>query len=199
MKKQHTVNLLVGVAGLVLIGMVSIALAATALVPQNTRMKTMAGPGNTTLSISGLQLKSLSVYHHDGRNNTLYSVSDLGGNDNKGPYSVVLEKSKNQTALYGFTGDAFNFEHYTMETNDAGKTCEVARWAHITGAECLNGCPAYMGFNPKTKTGVISVPVRWRGKNVAEFTVYNNLTPAAQQAFMDMVNGKAIMPPIQVR
>ncbi len=198
MKKKHVVKVLAGAVAFTAISMASIALAATALVPHGTSMNTMTGPGNTTLSISGLKLKSLSVYHHDGRNNTVYSAADLGGGE-QGPYSVVLEKSKNQTALYGFAGDAFNFEHYTMETNDAGKTCEVARWAHITGTECLNGCPAYMGFNPQTKEGIISVPVRWRGKNVAEYTAYSHLTPAAQKAFMDMVNGKSVMPPIQVR
>jgi hypothetical protein len=195
MKKKYVVSSLL--AGVMVAGIVAAASAATALVPQGTTMTTIAGPGNSTATLRGLKIKSLDVYHHDGRNNTRYSSADLAGNATGGPYSLVLESSQEQTAPYGFNGDAFNFTHFATETDAEGATCEVIRWAHITGAECFGGCPSYMGFNPQTKEGIISVPVFWRGKNVAEFTVYNHLTPAAQKAFMDMYNGKSVMPSIK--
>lgn len=179
-----------------------VSLAATALVPQGTQMSTMSGPGNINTTISGsVQLKDLITYNHDGSNNTKYAIEDLGTTNGAGPYNFSLPTSTKATAPYGFTGGGFNFQHFVPEVDKSGKICnDVVRWARINGGDCFNGCPAYMNFNPVTKQGIITVPVHnmQTGNFEAEYTVYGNITPAAQAAFMIMFNGGAIMSPIDV-
>lgn len=197
MQKTMAAGLL---AGVTMLFMTTTASAFTAKVPMGTSMQSVDGVGSTTVTIAGPKIMELQVYNHNGANNTILDQKDLGSKATAGPYSFVLEKNQNPTAEYGFTGGGFNFQHFVFQVSGAGKTCEVPRWSYMDGKECFNGCPEYTNFNPDTKSGIIIVPVYnlQTRKTEAEYTVYNNLTPLAQQAFMTMYNGGSMMRPIEV-